>query len=250
MEAIGKEEHRRALLNIVRKSFWRSRAERETWNGREWGGKPKTCMYPGCDKPPIRSHVLQAARLKTIAGPAKEAPAARSVATLVWDIGRGAARIKDNVAIDNASVFPGFCSTHDTNVFRELEANSTVDPGVELSLQAYRSFCRELRKVDGEIEYNEQARQIAGEAQAHYLQPIFEAALPGGLALKYPELTNMMRTKGVGNSAFDKALRDKQRLREALSAMRQGVDNFIYNAGPSPFHFVELEMRHQLPLAL
>ena len=34
MEAIGKEEHRRALLNIVRKSFWRSRAERETWNGR------------------------------------------------------------------------------------------------------------------------------------------------------------------------------------------------------------------------
>lgn len=249
-KAANEEEHSKALLGILRRSFWRLKAKGEKWNGREWGGSPKECMHPNCHKPPIRSHVIQAARLEAIAGPAKGVPDARSVATLVWNDTEGTARVNDNVSFANVSTFPGFCSTHDNKLFEEMEAGTAAGSNLELHMQAYRSYCRELRKVEGEVEYYEQSLQDCKDAEAGYLRTIFEAALPPGLMSKYPELARMKLAKGVGIVVFGEELAAKRRLRDALAAMRQDIENFVYNAGPLPFHFVELAVPCQLPLAL
>jgi hypothetical protein len=67
----------------------------------------------------------------------------------------------DKVGLNKATTFSGFCSEHDTELFRPLE-NSTFDfEPKQIALLGYRSVCRELYLKDAEISAADALRNYA-----------------------------------------------------------------------------------------
>ena len=51
--------------------------------------------------------------------------------------------IEESIGINEASVFPGFCQEHDSEIFKPLEQATFTGTPEQLHLLAYRSICRE-----------------------------------------------------------------------------------------------------------
>ena len=102
-----------------------------------------TCLHPeapeSCSGNIVRGHSVQKALLKRIMGQDNK------VYTPSFNLTRpgGPGRVR-KMAVRNASIFHGFCSKHDTNLFSAIE-NSAFDYTVEHAfLLIYRSIAKEL----------------------------------------------------------------------------------------------------------
>jgi hypothetical protein len=54
----------------------------------------------------------------------------------------------ERIGVRKASVFPGFCSTHDHDLFKDVESGAGTLSERERSLVSYRSICHELYKKE------------------------------------------------------------------------------------------------------
>ena len=54
--------------------------------------------------------------------------------------------IYDEIHINRATTFKGFCSIHDSQLFESIDNNMNIKTGEEILLQAYRSVCRALHE--------------------------------------------------------------------------------------------------------
>ena len=100
--------------------------------------KNKTCLYPGCERQPIRGHSIQEANLELIARDGKlmsmNVPLGKSRS-------RSYFRFKlEEIGKNPASMFKGFCSEHDDDVFKPIEDNRVyTNTSIQNFLFAYRA---------------------------------------------------------------------------------------------------------------
>jgi hypothetical protein len=99
----------------------------------------RKCVVPKCSSPSIRrSHTIQKASLERVAERRHVlAPAANHKSNRVE---------METLGINRASVFPGFCVKHE-QMFGQFERLGRLEPENDLSLQIYRSVCREIVRL-------------------------------------------------------------------------------------------------------
>lgn len=101
------------------------------------------CLHPSanCSGGICDSHSIQQSKLSAIAK-------AGHVYTVEFDLGEILKKpLFDNLSrfgIEEASVFRGFCSTHDSDLFRPIETQEFQCTPEQLFLYFYRAICREL----------------------------------------------------------------------------------------------------------
>ena len=112
----------------------------------------KYCLHPeapdGCSRTIVLAHSVQRALLRKfisskghvvqIKASAHAEPAGLLVAP-------------EDVGINKATTFSGFCSKHDSDLFRPLETSEFTFLNHQIALLGYRAVCRELYSKDAEI---------------------------------------------------------------------------------------------------
>jgi len=108
--------------------------------------KKKRCIYRGCVNKSIqRSHSIQKS------GPLKEIAENSVVLTPQFNHELGEVQLAEN-GLSEASVFPGYCETHE-KLFHSFETTKDIESPDALSLQIYRSICREVVSLKHELAY-------------------------------------------------------------------------------------------------
>lgn len=109
-----------------------------TWN------KRRTCIFRGCSVKSIRrSHAIQKS------GPLKSISQNAKVCTPQFDHELGKIRLISR-GLSQASVFPGFCEQHEL-LFAQFENTKSLESKEAISLQIYRSICREIVRVEHDL---------------------------------------------------------------------------------------------------
>lgn len=106
--------------------------------------KSAKCIYTGCEKSSIGSHsISKNSHIKNIAENGKV------MSFCPTRKGENRELLLDNIGINNASVFHGFCKEHD-DLFKSIDING-ICTHKDLFLQCYRSVCYWLHMltVDG-----------------------------------------------------------------------------------------------------
>nr|WP_298924643.1 hypothetical protein [uncultured Allomuricauda sp.] len=99
--------------------------------------KKQTCIVEGClNKSILKSHTIQKS------GSLKEISEDGHLLTPRFNKDFGGLEIIE-IGINNASTFPGYCTKHE-DMFKDFEVNKDFKNGQDLSLQLYRTVCREI----------------------------------------------------------------------------------------------------------
>ena len=106
-----------------------------------------TCLFPGCNDIPIQSHSLQKSLLKTIADSTNHVK--KIGVNVEFKLNGKFSVLEENIGINKASTFAGFCNKHDTEIFKSIESNIIDYNNQEhLFLLLYRSIAREYFEVN------------------------------------------------------------------------------------------------------
>lgn len=106
--------------------------------------KSKKCIYRNCTNKSIKhSHSIQRA------GPLKEIAKDSKVLTPKFNQETGMLELVEK-GLSQASTFPGFCKKHEA-LFSLFENNTSITNDEAISLQIYRSICREVVWLKHEI---------------------------------------------------------------------------------------------------
>src|SRR5580765_5050240 len=104
------------------------------------------CLAPGmaCPFPAIRSHSLQNSQvLDLLARDGHVKALTRRI-----EAGTGPVFFFDDIGRNRATTFTGFCSEHDSSIFRPIEINTFQPSASEhLFLAAYRAVAKELHAM-------------------------------------------------------------------------------------------------------
>jgi len=132
--------------------------------------KRRYCLYPGCNKKAINSHVFpKGAILDSISGPDYHFYSLKFPSIFVLQ--KEQIFKLNKIGIDKGYSFPGFCNYHDNEIFYPIEKMSfdPFAPFVQV-LFTYRTICMELRK-----------KEIAKEATIEIAKIIYESKKPNWL---------------------------------------------------------------------
>lgn len=111
--------------------------------------KKRTCLHPMCTESSIQSHLLQKKGiLKNIA-----------FENHLYKLGVNPLRTHsfffEKIGINEAFTFPGFCNTHDTSAFKEIETKEIDFSKYRVNLLfSYRILANELRKKEILIDWH------------------------------------------------------------------------------------------------
>jgi hypothetical protein len=122
----------------------------------------KYCLHPdapsGCSDCIVAAHSVQRAMLENYIGQNGHVVQIK-VTAHVDPVGLLAK--PDKVGLNKATTFSGFCSKHDSDLFRPLESASFDFEWRQIALLGYRSVCRELYLKDAEIAAADALRNYA-----------------------------------------------------------------------------------------
>jgi hypothetical protein len=99
------------------------------------------CLFPGCNQDAISSHSIQKALLKSIAD--KTNHVYRFSVDAKFTIDGKIETTIEKIGINKASVFFGYCSEHDTNLFLPIESKPLEEHNIE---QSFLLLLRSLNK--------------------------------------------------------------------------------------------------------
>lgn len=127
--------------NNTRKQEWakiRKKAE----------NKKRICLYADCNKDAIKSHVLQKNGILREIG--EDNHLIQFSFPQPFHIEKQGLYSFESIGINNVYTFLGFCSYHDTELFKPIETTSDLDLFcIEAQyLFSYRTLCQELRKKE------------------------------------------------------------------------------------------------------
>tara|TARA_R110002073_G_scaffold80260_1_gene193363 strand:+ start:3621 stop:4688 length:1068 start_codon:yes stop_codon:yes gene_type:complete len=95
-----------------------------------------------CGKTAIKSHTVGLSReLAAIADHDNRVCGAKLKMSAMFDVGNGSF---EDICVKQASAFPGFCNTHDTEIFRPIDDEPWNGSDQHKFLLAYRALCNEL----------------------------------------------------------------------------------------------------------
>ena len=111
--------------------------------------KNNQCVYPGCKKKPIGSHVIAESVLKLIADKSKVLTWERSDEEILVNTIRGHEwdhihKQPKSVGIETEVTYPIFCCQHDNDVFEVLEKPGFSYEPHQVALLAYRALCYKI----------------------------------------------------------------------------------------------------------
>jgi hypothetical protein len=157
------------------------------------------CLFPGCNNDAISSHSIQKALLKTIADKTNHLYRFGVNAEFTFD-GKIEA-IVEKIGINKASVFFGYCSDHDTNLFLPIESKPLEEYNIE------QNFLLLLRSLNKEYFGSRKAYFLFRDAIVPVLQNLGEYDMRGPyliskLYLKYCELHWIENLKQSIDAAF------------------------------------------------
>lgn len=132
--------------------------------------KVRTCIVPSCTSRSIpKSHTIQRTSLECIADNGHVlAPKAAQRSNRIEMIRLG---------VNRASVFPGFCATHE-GMFQQFERVSRIQSSTDLSLQLYRSVCREIVRFRIDIESMREIVDDYLEFRRRQLEHLYRQRVP------------------------------------------------------------------------
>lgn len=156
-------------------------------------------MFPGCTEDAISSHSIQRALLKTISDTTNHIYQFSVKAELTFD---GEIEvIVEKIGVNKASVFSGYCSEHDTNLFLPIESQPLEEHNIE------QSFLLLLRSLNREYFASKKAYFLFRDTIAPIVQTLGEFDMRGPyfiskLYLKYCELHWIGNLKKSIDAAF------------------------------------------------
>lgn len=117
--------------------------------------KNRICLYGNCKEPAIKSHVLQKN------GILREISTDNHLIELrpfvIHDPSEPSKNLFNKTGVNNVYTFKGFCSNHDSNIFKPIESQNELDFSNKKNqaLFCYRGLCQELRKKELGKDYAE-----------------------------------------------------------------------------------------------
>lgn len=133
---LNESERRRMLYGFVGRKL-------NSWSN------SKKCMFRGCAKKSIKSHSIQKlGALRVVSTNSK-------VFTPQFDFELGRVVLAEK-GLAQASVFPGFCTEHE-KIFSIFEAKKNLDTPDALIQQIYRSICREVVRMECDLNQSEES---------------------------------------------------------------------------------------------
>lgn len=106
--------------------------------------RSRGCIFRGCKRPSVKSHSIQKN------GPLLAVSRAGVVLAPQFDLTAGELRLVER-GLRQASVFPGFCETHEA-MFRPFEEAKDLRDVEHIWLQTYRTICREVVRLETKVE--------------------------------------------------------------------------------------------------
>jgi hypothetical protein len=106
--------------------------------------RSRGCIFRGCKRPSVKSHSIQKN------GPLLAVSRAGVVLAPQFDLTAGEVRLVER-GLRQASVFPGFCETHEA-MFKPFEEAKDLRDVDHIWLQTYRTICREVLRLETEVE--------------------------------------------------------------------------------------------------
>jgi hypothetical protein len=104
-----------------------------------------TCMSPDCKCNAIKSHVLQ--KNGVLSHIAKDDHLIEVKPTNIWEIDQMGIFKYQEIGINDGFTFPGFCKTHDDQIFSSIEKETfDIEDYFVQCLFSYRGLCQELRR--------------------------------------------------------------------------------------------------------
>lgn len=125
----------------------------------------KTCLHPDagretCGGGFIEAHSVQEARLRRIAERGHVLRWGGGLTVLDKSGGRFLPQL---IGVRKASVFTGFCSTHDTRAFRRIDTEDILPDTEQAFLLAYRALSREVIVTAGDVAFYEELYRVWGK---------------------------------------------------------------------------------------
>jgi hypothetical protein len=157
------------------------------------------CLFPGCNNDAISSHSIQKALLKSISDKTNHIYQFSVNAEFAFD---GKIEITiERIGVNKASIFFGYCSGHDTNLFLPIESKPLEEHNIE------QSFLLLLRSLNKEYFSSRKAYFLFRDTMAPVLQNFDEYDMRGPyliskLYLKYCELHRIENLKLSIDAAF------------------------------------------------
>jgi len=110
--------------------------------------KTRTCMWPECNKPAIKSHVLQKNGILRQISEDNHLIELRP--TNINEIENKGILEFNRSGVNNAYTFSGFCNEHDSNIFKEIEDENSINlyNPLHQCLFSYRGLCQEIRRKE------------------------------------------------------------------------------------------------------
>jgi hypothetical protein len=190
-----------------------------------WRAK-RRCSFPGCNATTVKSHVLQRT------GPIKFISENNHVMAPNFDAKKGGG--VRSVGWNDASVFPGFCGHHDTNLFKTFETRGGVATDEDLSLQVYRSYQRELLALKHGVEKQPELFKEICEINQNFLRTQILREIGLDNIMKFPHILKYKFSGGDWNSGeISEFFALRQETYKAVARIQHHMSEFIASPGAS-----------------
>lgn len=120
---------------------------------------PRGCMHPEASDDACKGKIIDAHTIQRKGPLEKITDGTKHVQRIDFNALRGCL-FAEPISWKKASVFPGYCQHHDTQLFKELETKEFIGSNEQCVLQAYRNVCSELYKKRALVDYLEFQRGV------------------------------------------------------------------------------------------
>ncbi len=106
-----------------------------------------TCMAPNCTEKSINSHVLQKNGILSQIAFNQHIIEVKPLS--IWEMDELSVFKYQEIGVNDGFSFPGFCSFHDSEIFKDIESNTVdLDSYRTQCLFSYRGLCQEIKRKE------------------------------------------------------------------------------------------------------
>lgn len=173
------------LLKDQRKVFWKRRG----------------CMHPDASTSSCRGKIIDSHTIQR-KGPLKElVDPSNHVQHIYFDATTGSLRVKP-ISWRKASVFPGFCAHHDSELFKELESEPFIGSQKQCFLQFFRNVCSELYKKRALIDSLKFQREVMDRGRSIHDQIEIQLSVHKSLEGQRKSVEELEALEAMYHAAF------------------------------------------------
>lgn len=205
--------------------------------------KKRKCMFSSCQDYAIKSHVLQ--KNGILHEISVDNHLIERVSASLFEMEEKGISDFKRKGINNVYTFNGFCQKHDTELFKPIETERTLNlysPDQQL-LFCYRGLCQEIRRKEIALELLDDFKKIINKDFSHVVDSLIDGNRIGVKNLNYfkSELESSIDT-GINDNFYFETL-EIERIELCISVpLNVGEDEI-----PEDGNYDEWKKNHKLP---